>query len=163
MSKPSEEIVLELDAPTATIVLNRPEERNRLTRENIERLGEIVEAVGSDNSIHAVVVTGSGDEWFSAGLLNPEIRGSLPKEEVLEIVFLANRVFDAIEALPQIVIAPINGSIMAGAVELALACDIRLVADHATLAMPEAQWGGFPGAGAPLRLPMAVGTGAPSN
>ena len=93
------------------------------------------------------------------GLLNPEIRGSLPKNEVLDFVFLANRVFDAVEALPQIVIAAINGTVMAGAVELALACDIRLVADHAKLSMPEAKWGGFPGAGGPVRLPMVVGHG----
>ncbi|NNE83324.1 MAG: enoyl-CoA hydratase, partial [Alphaproteobacteria bacterium] len=93
------------------------------------------------------------------GLLNPVIRASLSKDEVLETVVLANNVFDAIEALPQIVIAVINGAIRAGASELALACDIRLVADHATLALPEAKWGGFPGAGAPHRLPMVIGQG----
>jgi enoyl-CoA hydratase/carnithine racemase len=65
--------------------------------------------------------------------------------------------FDALEALPQIVIACINGKVLAGAVELALACDLRYAAGHATLQMPEAAWGGFPGAGAPVRLPMLVG------
>ena len=155
----AQEIILERTPPTATITLNRPDEQNRLSRANIERLGEIAAALAADDEVHAVVVTGSGGEWFSAGLLNPKIRASLPKEEVLEIVLLANRVFDAIEALPQIVIAAINGAITAGAVELALVCDIRLAAAHATLALPEAKWGGFPGAGAPLRLPMAVGHG----
>ena len=43
--------------------------------------------------------------------------------------------------------------------ELALACDIRLVAEHAMLSMPEAKWGGFPGAGGPVRLPTVVGHG----
>ena len=155
----SDEIVLALDPPTATITLNRPADQNRLTRPNIERLGDIAETLRSDNTVHGVVVTGGGGGYFSAGLLNPEIRASLPKDEVLAFVFLANRVFDAIEALPQIVIAAINGSITAGAVELALACDIRLIAADAKLALPEAKWGGFPGAGAPLRLPMVVGEG----
>ncbi len=159
MDQGSDEIIFKRDPPTATIVLNRPAELNRLNQANMERLGEIANALAADEEVQAVVVTGAGDEFFSAGLLNPTIRASLPKEEVLEFVFLANRVFDRIEALPQIVIAAINGTIMAGAVELALVCDIRLVADHATLSMPEAKWGGFPGAGAPLRLPMVVGHG----
>ncbi len=152
-------IVLDLAPPVATITIDRPGDQNRFRRADMERLGEIVAAVEADDTVHAVVVTGAGEEFFSAGLLNPEIRGSLPKDEILEFVFLANRVFDAVEALPQIVVAAINGTIMAGAVELALACDIRLVADHAKLSMPEAKWGGFPGAGGPVRLPMVVGHG----
>lgn len=154
-----DEVVLAPDAPIATITLNRPDDLNRLSRANMERLGEIVAMLAADDTIHAVIVTGAGEGYFSAGLLNPEIRAGLPKEEVIEFVLLANRVFDAIEALPQIVVAAINGSISAGAVELALACDIRLVAEHAVLMMPEAKWGGFPGAGAPVRLPLVVGHG----
>jgi enoyl-CoA hydratase/carnithine racemase len=67
--------------------------------------------------------------------------------------------FDAIEALPQIVIAGLNGLVRAGAVELALACDIRIAGDHVKLSSPEAKWGGFPGAGGPVRLPSIVGMG----
>src|SRR5205814_57550 len=81
----------------------------------------------------------------------------LTKDDVLRIVFLANKAYDAIEALPQIVIAALNGGLRAGAVELALACDIRVAAAHVRMAMPEAKWGGFPGAGAPVRLPALVG------
>ena len=47
----------------------------------------------------------------------------------------------------------------ADAVELALACDIRIAGDHIKLSSPEAKWGGFPGAGAPVRLPSIVGMG----
>ena len=152
-------IILDITPPIATITIDRAADQNRIRRVDIERLGEILGALETDETVHAVIVTGAGEALFSAGLLNPEIRGSLPKNEILDFVFLANRVFDAIEALPQIVIAAINGTIMAGAVELALACDIRLVADHAKLSMPEAKWGGFPGAGGPVRLPTVVGHG----
>ncbi len=155
----SEEIALDIEAPVATITINRADDENRLTRANLERLGEIAEALKASDDVQAVLITGVGGEIFSHGLLNPEIRASLSKDEVIETVVLANNVLDAIEALPQIVIAVINESIRAGATELALACDIRLVADHATLALPEAKWGGFPGAGAPHRLPMVVGHG----
>jgi enoyl-CoA hydratase/carnithine racemase len=73
------------------------------------------------------------------------------------MVRTANRLYDAIEALAQIVIAAFNGAARAGAAELSLACDIRLAASHATWALPEALWGGFPGAGGPVRLPGIVG------
>src|SRR5207237_10319361 len=63
----------------------------------------------------------------------------------------------SLEALPQMVIAALNGAARAGAAELALACDIRVAAAHATFALPEALWGGFPGAGGPVRLPALVG------
>jgi enoyl-CoA hydratase/carnithine racemase len=49
--------------------------------------------------------------------------------------------------------------VTADAVELALACDIRIAGDHIKLSSPEAKWGGFPGAGAPVRLPSIVGMG----
>ena len=153
------EIQLVVDAPIATITINRADDENRLTRANLQRLGEIAETLKFSDDVQAVLVTGTGGDFFSAGLLNPAIRASLSKDEVMETVMLANNVLDAIEALPQIVIAVINGAIRAGASELALACDIRLVADHATLALPEAKWGGFPGAGAPHRLPMVIGQG----
>ncbi len=155
----AKEIVLDIDAPIATVTINRADDENRLTRANLERLGDIAETLGNSDDVQAVLITGAGGEFFSHGLLNPVIRASLSKDEVLETVVLANTVFDAIEALPQIVVAVINGSIRAGASELALACDIRLAADHVTLALPEAKWGGFPGAGAPHRLPMVVGHG----
>ncbi len=153
------EIDLASTPPVATVTINRPDDQNRLMLENLQELEKITAQLAGSEDIHAVIFTGAGDAFFSAGLLNPDIRASLPKEKVLEIVFLANRVYDAIEALPQITIAAINGTIMAGAVELALACDIRVAADDTTMTMPEAKWGGFPGAGGPVRLPGVVGCG----
>lgn len=153
------EIVLDAAPPIATVTINRADDENRLTRDNLERLGAIAAELTARDDIHAVLITGAGGEIFSHGLLNPAIRARMSKDQVVETVMLANTVFDAIEALPQIVIAVINGSLRAGASELALACDIRLAAAHATLALPEARWGGFPGAGAPHRLPLVVGHG----
>ncbi len=154
-----EEILFERTPPIAQITIDRPEEQNLLSPAGLERLGQIIEVLVADEEIQAVVLTGSGEDFFSAGLLNPTIRASLAKDAVIETVRLANRVFDALEALPQIVIAAINGTVQAGAVELALACDIRLASAHAKLRLPEARWGGFPGAGGPVRLPAVLGHG----
>src|SRR4030095_5799524 len=102
---------------------------------------------------------GGACEFSAMGILNPVVRASYSKEEILDLVRIANHFYDTIEVLPQIVIAAFNGAARAGAAELSLACDIRLAAAHATFRLPEALWGGFPGAGGPVRLPAILGQG----
>jgi len=140
-----------------TLTFDRPDDQNRLTRDVLLTMQGIADDLCDDDEIQAVVVTGSGSEFFSMGILNPAVRASYTKEQILDLVRIANRLYDAIEGLPQIVIAVFNGAARAGAAELALACDIRLAAAHATFRLPEALWGGFPGAGGPVRLPAIVG------
>jgi len=154
-----QDVVYRVDGAIGRIVIDRPEAGNMLSPDVLTGLGEIADRLAADRKVQVVVITGAGGEYFSAGILTPELKASLGKERVLEIVALANRVFDAIDALPQVVIAGVNGNVRAGAVELMLACDIRIAASHARLRMPEAKWGGFPGAGAPVRLPLIVGRG----
>jgi enoyl-CoA hydratase/carnithine racemase len=152
-----EGLVLERDGPLVTVTIDRPDDANRLSPEVLHRLGALADRLREDQHAQVVVITGGGTEVFSLGILNPVIRAKFSKEQIVALVRSANRVFDAIELLPQIVIAAVNGKTLAGAVELALACDLRYCASHATLAMPEATWGGFPGGGAPVRLPLMVG------
>jgi enoyl-CoA hydratase len=144
------------DDRVVTLTLDRPADQNRLTRWMLS-LQRIVDDLAGDGDVQAVVLTGSGTESFSMGILSPAVRAGYTKEQVLELVRIANRLYDALETLPQIVIAALNGAARAGAAELSLACDIRLAASHATFALPEALWGGAPGAGGPVRLPMLVG------
>jgi len=153
----SDELRVEHDDRVVTITLDRPADQNRLTRDVLLGLQQIVDRLGGDDEVQAVILTGTGREFFSMGILNPTVRASYTKEQILELVRIANRLYDAIEALPQIVIAALNGAARAGAAELSLACDIRLAAAHAAFALPEALWGGFPGAGGPVRLPAIVG------
>jgi enoyl-CoA hydratase/carnithine racemase len=153
----STEVVLRRDGRVATITIDRVADQNRLTLEVLQALQRAVDALAADEDTQAVVLTGSGSEFFSMGILNPTVRASYTKPQILELVRTANRLYDALEALPQIVIAALNGAARAGAAELSLACDIRLAASHATWALPEALWGGAPGAGGPVRLPALVG------
>jgi len=139
------------------ITIDRPGDQNRFTREVLVALQTIVDELAGDAETQAVVLTGGGTQFFSMGILNPAVRASYTKEQILDLVRMANRLYDALEALPQIVLAALNGIARAGAAELSLACDIRLAATQATFALPEALWGGFPGAGGPVRLPMIVG------
>ena len=143
----TDEVRVDRDGPVVTITLDRPADQNRLTREVLAALQGIADRLAVDEEAQAVVITGRGAEFFSMGILNPAVRASYTKEQILELVRAGNRLFDALEALPQIVIAALNGAARAGAAELALACDMRLAAAHATFALPEALWGGFPGRG----------------
>src|SRR5437667_2706759 len=129
----------------ARIVFDRPDEQNLLSRDLLLALRTIANDLASNPEIQVLTLTGDGTECFSTGILTPALRGQLGKDQVLRLIRLANETFDAIEALPQIVIAGLNGYVRAGAVELALACDIRLAGDHVRLSSPEAKWGGFPG------------------
>lgn len=142
----------------ASIVIDNQAEDNLLNPEVLKALLSACERLRDDDTTHVVTIRGEGDLYFSKGILTPSIKLRLGKEGVLDVVRLANRTFDAVEALPQVVIAGINGFVRAGAVELVLACDIRIAADHSRMSMPEAKWGGFPGAGAPVRLPLIVGS-----
>ena len=153
----SDEVRIARDRGVLTVTLNRPEDQNRLTRDVLVGLQQLVDGLADDDALQAGIITGTGAEFFSMGILNPAVRASYAKDQILELVRTANRLYDAIEALPQIVIAALNGAARAGAAELSLACDIRLAAAHATFALPEARWGGFPGAGGPVRLPALVG------
>ena len=152
-----EGLLIERNGGVMTLTIDRESDMNRLVPEVLVRLGAIAAALRDDDQTQVLVITGAGSAFFSMGIMNPVIRAQLSKDQVVRLVMMANRVFDAIEALPQIVIACINGKVLAGAVELCLACDIRYAAEHATLCMPEAAWGGFPGAGGPVRLPQLVG------
>lgn len=145
------------NAGLLTLTIDRVDDLNRLTPDALACLGTIAERLRDDRTVNVVLITGAGSEYFSMGILNPAIRASYSKDDIVAIVRTANRAFDAIEALPQIVIAAINGKALAGGVELSLACDLRYAVADATMVMPEATWGGFPGAAAPVRLPMIVG------
>lgn len=152
-------LLIKRDERIARIVLDDAASGNLLRLDWLLALGDLAAQAADDPLLQVVTIVGSGLEWFSAGLLTPDLRTSLGKPRVLERVRLANRVFDAIEALPQVVIMGFNGRVRAGAVELALVGDYRIAADHATLACPEAKWGGFPGAGGPVRMAALIGMG----
>lgn len=143
----------------ATLVLDRPHEHNRLTPNALAKLELLAARFAHDMETQAIVITGAGATHFSMGIFNPALRASFSKDDIMAIVRLANRAFSAIEALQQVVIAALNGVTRAGGAELALACDIRLAAAHATMQFPEAAWGGFPGAGGPARLGALLGRG----
>jgi enoyl-CoA hydratase/carnithine racemase len=159
MSRMSDkELEFTIDGPVGTMELNRPDDGHRLAP-LLPRMKEITAQLKTSRDVHVLIIRGTGAKQFCLGVFGPVRRAAMSKEEALDVVALGNDVIDAIEALPQIVVCGINGELHGGGAELALGCDIRVVAAHAHLAFPEAKMGGFPGCGAAVRLPPLIGRG----
>ena len=85
----------------ATITLNRPDDENRMTPAVLERLGAIADGLANDAETQAVIITGAGDTFFSAGMLHPKVRARLTKDQILGIVRLGTRCSTASKRCPR--------------------------------------------------------------
>jgi enoyl-CoA hydratase/carnithine racemase len=143
-----------LDGHIATIMLDRPPV-NALSGELIEELAALVARLGDDDGARVGIITGD-DRKFSAGVDIRELRA-----ESVDRVVSRNRRYQAVFAsvaehrLP--FIAAINGYALGGGLELALACDIIVASEDASLGLPEITLGGVPGIGGMQRLSRVVG------
>jgi enoyl-CoA hydratase len=139
------------------ITIDRASKSNALDRQTFAALREVLGELAA-SSVRAVVITGSGGRAFSAGADVGEL-ATIAGESARELVGRGQDAFDAIERLDQPTVAAINGAALGGGLELAMACDLRIAADHATLGLPEMTLGNVPGWGATQRLPRLVGYG----
>lgn len=142
----------------ALLTVNRPEVLNALSRDLLFALDRECELLAVDRRIRTVVVTGAGDRAFCAGADINELEG-ISGAQAFEFMRFGQRVFDRLASLPQPVIAAVNGVALGGGCELALACDVRLVARTAKLGQPEITLANVPGWGGTQRLPRVVGPG----
>ncbi|HEX6765392.1 MAG TPA: enoyl-CoA hydratase-related protein [Polyangiaceae bacterium] len=140
----------------AIVTLDRPDQRNALSRATVLELGREGAALAADDAVRAVVLTGSGDKAFCAGADLKE-RATMTDDAVREMLALYASEFAWLERSPFPVVAALNGAALGGGLELALACDFRVAAPHAVLGLPETSLGVIPGAGGTQRLPRLVG------
>ena len=140
------------------LTINRPHAMNAL---NVATLGEI-EAVAdymkTRDDIKVLIVRGAGGRAFAAGA-DIAAMHEMTEEEARDISDLAQRAFSKLKALPQIVIAAINGYTLGGGNELAMACDIRIASSRSKFGQPEVNLGLIPGFTGSQRLPRLVGQG----
>ena len=142
----------------AYLTLNRPDVLNTLNREMLEQLVRILDTVRSDDTVKAVIITGSGNKAFSAGADIGFFSTASPLE-VRERAQLAVNTYARIENLGKPVVAAINGYALGGGLELAEACTLRIAAGAAKLGHPEVRIGAVAGWGGTTRLPRLIGKG----
>ncbi|KSU84134.1 Enoyl-CoA hydratase/carnithine racemase [Fictibacillus enclensis] len=151
-----ESILYQVKNHIAYVTLNRPEVLNCFNFPTLQRLGEVVEEIHHSQDVRVVIFTGAGEKAFSAGADLKE-RRTLSEADVKRNVRKIRDVFSSIEALPQPTIAAINGHAFGGGFELALACDIRVSSEAASMGLTELSWAIIPGAGGTQRLPRLIG------
>jgi enoyl-CoA hydratase/carnithine racemase len=142
----------------ALLTLNRPEVMNSFNFAMLRALKERMEALHFDPQVRVVAVTGAGVKAFCAGADLKE-RTTYTEEQVREFIFTIRNLFTFIEFLNKPVIAAVNGVALGGGTELALACDIRIVSETASMGLTETRLAIIPGAGGTQRLPRLIGKG----
>ncbi|MEA2295323.1 MAG: 2-(1,2-epoxy,2-dihydrophenyl)acetyl-CoA isomerase, partial [Solirubrobacteraceae bacterium] len=126
------------------VVLNRPEKRNAFNADLIAALDAALEAAAEDPSVHVVVLRGAGP-MFSSGVDLAELADMSRGVEVLRPfrkrwLDVANR----LEEMPKATVCQIHGGCIGGALETALACDLRTMAAEAIAGLPETRIGLIP-------------------
>ncbi len=142
----------------ALITLNRPEVMNALNVDMVRSLQDRMKTLHFDPLVRVVILTGAGEKAFCAGADLKE-RATLGENQVKEFIHDLGNLFSFIENLHKPVIAAINGIALGGGTELALACDMRVASEGASMGLTETRLGIIPGAGGTQRLPRLVGRG----
>ncbi|WP_028110768.1 enoyl-CoA hydratase [Ferrimonas futtsuensis] len=148
---------LERRGHTALVTINNPP-ANTWTQQSLGELEQLVGELNNDRDIYALVLTGEGDKFFSAGA-DLKLFADGDKGVAANMARAFGRAFEALSAFRGVSIAAINGYAMGGGLEVALACDIRIVESQAQMALPEATVGLLPCAGGTQNLTALVGEG----
>ena len=141
----------------AQIVLNNPS-ANTFTGEGLDELRTVIGKLNSDAQVRAVVITGAGEKFFSAGADLKQFADA-DKARARQVAQLFGSAFEALQKARPVVIAAINGYAMGGGLECALACDMRVCEEHAQMALPEPSVGLLPAGCGTQTLPWLVGEG----
>lgn len=148
-------LVFENKGPIAIVRLNRPEAMNAIDPETRAALWKAWAEIARDDGIRVAILTGTGEKAFCTGA---DLRKPFPAPaSFAEQMFTTGKpnVTDGMQ-MPKPIICAINGHAMGGGLELALACDLRIAAESAAFALPEAKIGSLAGSGGTQRLIRAI-------
>lgn len=153
----SDKIRIEIHDKVAVATIDNPP-ANALSPELRDEFMGKLRGLSENDQVWSIIVTGAGEKFFMAGADIPGLL-KLDPETALNRVQTTREFFSALAGFEKPVIAAINGLCLGGGLELAMACDIRIAADHVKLGLPEVNLGLIPGAGGTQRLPRIIGPG----
>jgi enoyl-CoA hydratase/carnithine racemase len=142
----------------AYVTVDRPKVLNALNTPTWIDLRAAFEDAKADASVRGVILTGAGDKAFIAGADISEL-AHVDAYDAEESSRFGQGVLNLVENLGKPVIAAINGFALGGGCETAMACTMRIAAEHAKFGQPEVKLGLLPGGGGTQRLPRLVGKG----
>ena len=148
-----EHILVDVEAPIATVTLNRPKVLNALSPDLIREVSVALAEFEADESVRAVVLTG-GPKVFAAGA---DIGDMADRTSVDQLRRDQTGRWAVIAAFTKPLVAAVNGYALGGGCELALMCDLIIAGDTARLGQPEINLGIIPGAGGTQRWPRTAG------
>jgi enoyl-CoA hydratase/carnithine racemase len=152
-------ISLTINGAVATATLCRPPV-NAINEEWVARLWQVLDEVEQEESVSVLWIR-SQERAFCAGadlaLMHSILDSTAGRDRMIELTRRMQQVFARLETLPKVTLAEIGGAAMGGGFELALACDLRVIADSARVGLPEANLGLLPAAGGTQRLTRICG------
>jgi 3-hydroxyacyl-CoA dehydrogenase/enoyl-CoA hydratase/carnithine racemase len=148
-------IQVEIRGQVVVLTLNNPPV-NQLSRHIVEELAGALSAAYADETIKAIVITGTGRN-FIAGADITQLQKIKFREDIMQPALKSTRFISSIETGIKPVVAAINGNCLGGGLEIAMACHYRVAVKGVNLGQPEVQIGLIPGAGGTQRLPRLIG------
>ena len=153
----ADEVLRERRGNVEILTINRPDARNAINGAVSRGLAAALDELAEDEDAWVVVLTGSGDKAFSAGL---DLKAFAAGESAEVLNAEGGFAGIARRSFPKPIVAAVNGAALAGGLEIVLSCDLAVAADHATFGIPEVKRGLIAGAGGlfrlPKRLPLSV-------
>ena len=146
------------DDGVTTVTVNRPKYLNALDTPTLVEMKDCFGKLATDPAVKAVIIRGAGEKAFVAGA-DLKAMSTMTAVEGRDFSNLGHDVFDAIEKLPVVAVAAVNGYALGGGCELALACDFRFASTTAKFGQPEVNYGIIPGFGGSQRLARLIGKG----
>ena len=156
----SDNVQVRKDPPSGTVILNRPDKHNAISREMVDMLQQAFEDLHQERTVRAVILTGTGTT-FCSGTDLVQLRETMDSTDAIKVwhddAMAMRRLIETMLRYPKPIIAAINGPVVGIGLALMLACDLVIADRDASLVLPEAKRGLVPGLTTPL-LAFRVGT-----